>query len=75
MDETLSSWKMSTYKSRDCIDMPVYLYRETDEAIQEIEGPPGCSDWNDGAEESHDTKIQLEDMGQIGWGDWLEYWA
>jgi hypothetical protein len=75
MDEMLSLWKLSTYKSKDCIDMPVYLYRETDEPIQEIEGPRGCSEWYDGAEEYHDTKIQLQDMGRIGWADWLEYWA
>jgi hypothetical protein len=75
MDEMLSLWKMSTYQGRDYIDMPVYLYRETDEPIQEIEGPRGCYKWYDGAEESHATKIELQDMGRIGWADWLEYWA
>ncbi|KAF2442637.1 hypothetical protein P171DRAFT_433069 [Karstenula rhodostoma CBS 690.94] len=75
MDRLLSKWKITTYKSRNMIDVPIYLYRETDEPIKAIEGPRGLNDWEEGYEEYYDDEIQLQDMGQISRADWLEYWA
>ena len=75
MDQLLSEWKLSTYKSRNMIDVPIYLYRETDEPIKAIEGPRRLDQWEDGYEQHHDDHIELRDMGQIEWADWLEYWA